>query len=424
MSSLSTVVLGGGEPYFFLSYARTPKEDPEDRRDPDEWVLKLYKDLRRNILQLTSAQPGEAGFMDREMRPGAEWPQSLAQALARCRVFVPLYSPRYFESETCGREWFAFARRAVDHAARQGASTHAIVPALWVGVNHSRLPEVARSIQTDHRAFGTRYSSEGFWGIMKLARYRDDYQMAVLQLAKRIVEVADQTNIAMADPADYQTLPSAFGHSSALGPEYRRIQFSIAALDIHSLPNGRRQFYYGPTTHHWNPYKPECRQPIAAYTTQLTGCLGYSSAIGTLDGLSRKSWHSAASPGLVLLDPWEVVSDDRRARLRQFDTHSEEWVSVMVAWNHEDDELREAEPELRKKISTSVKNMLSRIPASCRIAGEGIPTLSVFGDTLPKMIHAMIRRYLKSVPAYPPSGPFIERPHLAGPHLERPGETR
>ena len=63
----------GNMPYFFLSYARTPKRDPTDREDPDRWVHKLYKDLCSAILQMTEAQPEEAGFMDRENRIGTEW---------------------------------------------------------------------------------------------------------------------------------------------------------------------------------------------------------------------------------------------------------------------------------------------------------------------------------------------------------------
>ena len=102
-------------PYFFLSYARTPKRDPADRDDPDRWVYKLYKDLCAEILQMTDARPEEAGFMDRENQIGALWSPELTSALARCRVFVPLYSRRYFESDNCGREWFAFAPPG-DHA--------------------------------------------------------------------------------------------------------------------------------------------------------------------------------------------------------------------------------------------------------------------------------------------------------------------
>ena len=118
-------------PYFFLSYARTPKRDPADRDNPDRWVHKLYRDLCDEILQMTDVQPAEAGFMDVENKVGAEWSPALISAIKNCRVFVPLYSRRYFESDNCGREWFAFARREVTHRARGGERVDAIVPALW-----------------------------------------------------------------------------------------------------------------------------------------------------------------------------------------------------------------------------------------------------------------------------------------------------
>jgi len=185
--------LVGQMPYFFLSYARTPRRDLADRDDPDRWVYKLYQDLRAAILQMTSASPEEAGFMDRENRLGVEWSPELTSALATCRVFVPLYSRRYFESENCGKEWFAFARRGVNQNARGLQAVNAIVPALWTKLDQDRLPSVAQSIQYHHADLGTRYSAEGFYGIMKLQQYRSDYQRSVHRLAQRIVDVADET---------------------------------------------------------------------------------------------------------------------------------------------------------------------------------------------------------------------------------------
>ena len=82
-------------PYFFLSYARTPKRDPADKTDPDRWVHKLYRDLCDEILQMTDAQPGEAGFMDRDNKVGSEWSPDL---IARSRlpgVRSPLLPPLF-----------------------------------------------------------------------------------------------------------------------------------------------------------------------------------------------------------------------------------------------------------------------------------------------------------------------------------------
>ncbi|MFK8908249.1 TIR-like protein FxsC, partial [Streptomyces sp. YS-3] len=127
---------GGGHeprPYFFLSYAHTPKNDPRDK-DPDLWVRRFFRDLSAHVMQLTALPAGvPAGFMDQHVRPGEDWQEQITEALALCRVFVPLYSPRYFLSEQCGREWFAFAGREALHQSRsEHHAPPAIVPALWL----------------------------------------------------------------------------------------------------------------------------------------------------------------------------------------------------------------------------------------------------------------------------------------------------
>ena len=106
--------------------------------------------------------------MDRENKLGAEWSPELMAALKACRVFVPLYSRRYFESDNCGKEWFAFAQREVMHQAKDGAAISAVVPALWTRLDREKIPEIAKSFQYEHTDLGERYRAEGFYGIMKL----------------------------------------------------------------------------------------------------------------------------------------------------------------------------------------------------------------------------------------------------------------
>jgi hypothetical protein len=84
-------------PYFFLSYAHTPTKD---RDDSDRWVYQLYNDLCKDIVAILMISPEAVGFMDRDMQRGPDWSRRICDALASCRVFVPLYSPRYFENET------------------------------------------------------------------------------------------------------------------------------------------------------------------------------------------------------------------------------------------------------------------------------------------------------------------------------------
>jgi transcriptional regulator with XRE-family HTH domain len=199
-------------PYFYLSYAHTPRQEGYPG-DPDIWVANLYQDLCSHIMQLTDLPPGaRPGFMDRELGAEGDWPARMVQALATCRVFVPLYSMRYFISEHCGKEWSAFSRRVRGQATAGADPAEGIVPALWVPVSDSLLPEAAKSLQFDHSQLGERYSTHGFYGIIKLSRYRSEYEEAVYELARRIVQVGQTTPISPEiPPLDYASLDSAFG---------------------------------------------------------------------------------------------------------------------------------------------------------------------------------------------------------------------
>jgi tetratricopeptide (TPR) repeat protein len=199
-------------PYFFLSYRHSPKFVDHDETDPDVWAAKLYKDLCDHLFQISSLPLADGmGFMDRELRPGHEWTVKLGRALATCRVFVPLYSPRYFSSEHCGREWYAFARRAAATSARETEDLEAIIPALWVPVRPEQLPEAARTIHYLAGDYGSAYATHGFYRLMRMSKYADDYEEAVYELACRIRDVAENSPVAPGPLADYDSLVNAFG---------------------------------------------------------------------------------------------------------------------------------------------------------------------------------------------------------------------
>ena len=397
-------------PYFFLSYARTPKRDPADKENPDRWVYKLYRDLCDVVLLLTDAAPEEAGFMDREDRLGLEWNPELVSALKGCRVFVPLYSRRYFESSYCGKEWFEFARREATKRAQGGEIARAIVPALWTRVNRDSLPDVAQSVQFDHSALGERYSKEGFYGIMRLQNYRSEYRRAVHWLAERIVEVGD-ANIAYANddvaheqmPAPFESLPSAFGPGSASRTTSQQIHIVIIAPHNSTLPPGRSREYYGITPGQWNPYRPDYPLPLAEYELELLRkCLDARPVEITIDDLV--GWHSPGSarpPTLVLVDPWAAMIPEYQQQLRAIDELEESWIGVLIPWNSKDRDLSAVGQDLRLKLREHLGRKLASVPRRCKMAASGIPTLEDFGQILPDMAMILLRRYRKSLPVSP-----------------------
>lgn len=321
---------GGGNPYFFLSYAHTPRNDAGDT-DPNVWVKKLYDQLCAHIMQLTDLPRGaRAGFLDQGMAVGTRWTDELSENLARCKVFVPLYSPRYFLSEQCGREWWAFSQRQIRSWAHGGLSReHAIIPALWVPVGLDELPQAAKELQFNHVSFGQDYAEEGFYGLTKLRYLRDEYDRAVYQLAKRIVRVARQTELDEGQPyKEYESLPSAFG-ASWHPPEF---DISVLAHTRTDLPSGRTPGYYGHLPRHWNPYHPASARPLADHAADLVRTMDYKVNIGDFEADVDRMLRPGPprAPGLLLVDRWVLNSARGRELLERLCEEQRPWISVMI----------------------------------------------------------------------------------------------
>ncbi|WP_406859204.1 TIR-like protein FxsC [Streptomyces sp. HUAS MG47] len=398
-------------PYFFLSYAHTPKNHPNDR-DPNHWVEHFYRDLCDHVLQLTSLPAGvPAGFMDKQMQPGEGWQESLSEALSYCRVFVPLYSPRYFLSEQCGREWFAFTQRAVNHQSRgNGNSVSEIVPALWVPVPPRQLPQPAERLQFNHASFGDEYADEGFYGLIKLKYLREQYERAVYLLAKRIVRVAEETGLPDGDPhRDYLSVPSAFGPP---GPA-RRMDVSVLACSSTELPDQRGPDCYGTHAREWNPYRPDSSRPLVEHAAELVRNLDYRVNVGEFDADAGRMLASGppSAPGLLLLDRWALTTRHGRELVDRLCAEDRPWISVMVPWNRLDPESASREPELRD-IADAALAPRQLESAGHRSPGGGLLTLEAFNQELPRAVEAAEKHYKAHARTFPPEGPSIPLPRL------------
>ncbi|MFB9515185.1 TIR-like protein FxsC [Streptomyces purpureus] len=398
-------------PYFFLSYAHTPKNHPKDR-DPNLWVERFYRDLCDHVLQMTSLPEGvPAGFMDQEMQPGEGWQERLSEALAYCRVFVPLYSPRYFLSEQCGREWFAFSKRAVHHQSRSNSqSVSEIVPALWVPVPLKQLPQPAERLQFNHASFGSDYADEGFYGLIKLRYLREQYERAVYLLAKRIVSVAEETEIEDGDPhQDYLAVPSAFGPP---GPA-RELDLSVLACSRSDLPGDRGPDCYGTHARDWNPYLQESSRPLVEHAADLVRNLDYRVRVGEFDADAARLLAPGPpkAPGLLLLDRWALATPHGRELVRRLSAEDRPWISVMVPWNRDDPEAGPRDDELRAAVDDALAPRVQE-SSGHRSPGGGPASLKAFSQELPGAVKAAEKHYTAHARTYPPEGPSEPIPHV------------
>ncbi|MDX3689530.1 TIR-like protein FxsC [Streptomyces europaeiscabiei] len=421
-------------PYFFLSYAHTPASGPEGG-DPDHWVHRFFRDLCADVLALTAHPRGTpAGFLDREMRSGEGWPDRLSENLAHCRVFVPLYSPRYFSSDNCGREWFTFDERIREARNAGFGNIPAIVPVLWTGMDLEGLPESVRQIQVERTKFGERYSSYGIYGLIKLKRLRDEYQETVFGLAQRIVHIAETTPLPSSRPRPYESTHSAF-RPHGEGP--RRIHLTVVAPSRSSVPEGRDAAPYGEDATEWNPYHSESRRPLSALAEELIRSLDYRITVSDFDlsdpgteGLTSAGTDTDGGggrpaeghPGILLLDRWALIDRKRQLRLKMFDSSAHPWVGAIVPWNRLDLQCHGEQGErLREELEDTLPQILQRgRRAKCWTAVNGVPTLRAFTEILPEVVAQATRQYLRYAEAHPPPGPATQRPRLTLAHSTGP----
>lgn len=390
-------------PYFFLSYARS-RFRPDDGTDGDRWVTKFYRDLSSDVGIISGAP--NPGFMDRQIPTGMQWPENVAEALASCRVFIALLSPAYFSSEYCGKEWAAFVARA--RSQQTGLDRPlAIIPALWTRMGPREIPAGLSSMQYIPPDFPPQYASEGFYGIMKLGRYREQYKQAILQLARLVKETAEEAELATGPISSFELLGNAFAYSRPGTTVRRRVRLLIAAHRLGQLPAGRDSYYYGRTTSEWAPYRDAHQgTPLAAYAEQVIVDLGHEPVVDSVDA----PWsESDELPTVLLIDPWISKDPTISEELRRIDEYP---VNVLVPYNVNDREIIEAEGDLAQSIDSVLGRGLGLSGSA-----KSIPSLEAFRAALPKAVSEAIARYLKTVPVRPPEipQPLIERPTLHGP---------
>ncbi|MCF1592999.1 TIR-like protein FxsC [Streptomyces muensis] len=398
-------------PYFFLSYAHTPRDDHEES-DPDMWVHRLFRDLSFHIRQMTTVPGGASGFMDRSMRAGQIWKDELAESLASCRVFVPLYSPRYFTSSWCGKEWSAFGRRPTQHRVegRQGTPS-AVVPTLWAPVEDHQLPKSVSAVQYTHPELGDRYRAFGLYGLIKVKSFRGDYEKAVMRLARRIVEVGENVIVERGARTLLDSVPNAFAPVRAR----RTLRITVAANSLPGLPEGRSPDYYGHSALDWNPFHPECARPLAAVAADIAERMEYRPDLQALD-----TWDETADgtdqddgPEVMLLDRWVLRDPQGRARLRQYDMSGRPATGLMVPWNDADPDSDGAEAELAEEAEETLPRTMRSGRQACRPAVVGIPDHESFGALLPRVVQWTATRHLRHTQAQPPPGQATPRFRLS-----------
>lgn len=206
-----------GRYWFYLSCAE------EDWRD--EHVQHFFEQLNAEVRALAGYPQFYVGAFRSAKSEVAttalreEWFPHTVAALQNSRVLVPLYTPGYFKSETCGKVWEFFQLRANTIASSEGVAFGAgspppiILPVLWTPNDSLPYPlsDAVASIQyTGYSASSDkRYSSRGLRYLMR--RNKDQYEQFIKEFARRLVDVATPYQFPpLAQPPSYSQLKNPF----------------------------------------------------------------------------------------------------------------------------------------------------------------------------------------------------------------------
>lgn len=391
-------------PYYFLSYAPSHGFTPADEFRRDRLVKRFQDDLKDAVRELARSGSGSlvAGAVESELPSGGRWSERVAHGLARCRVFVALYSDQYFSSEHCGREWRAFANRLDTDQILRGRRPDAIIPVRWQPVPDESLPDCARELPVAHLDLGPTYRRFGLNYLLRhMPEHRAEYETAVLTLARRIVQVGERDTPVQAERhPDYRQQQDAF-HRPGDQPNQRpRIRIVIAAPCNPRLPRGADPEMYGDRPTQWRPYLPEFAGEIAQTAKRLAESMDFQAFVEILEHSQElRSGTTPSAPTLLIIDPWAAQDPALQQRLSRFDggSHLKLWIRPVVAWNRAHPSSKINEVDLESRLYATLSHCRRRYRPDSPQVLDGLETVQDLINELPAVIRKAERLFFSEI---------------------------
>ncbi|MFD0272759.1 TIR-like protein FxsC [Kitasatospora sp. NPDC127111] len=365
-------------PYFFFSYAR------RDHEAGGAFVDQFFSDLRDELARIEpAAGPGELAYRDTErLRVGDDWEQQLSRMVAVSRTMVALYSPAYFASLYCGKEWTAFHGRMRRHQKLTGEAVPALIPVLWEPPPDDLPAEVLR-IQYIQHDLGVSYATGGLRDLLRADPHGPDYRRVVRAIAERVREAAVQPVAELAQ-LDLGRVEGCFPVPATVPPPGRSGMVRIfvaagraparrpAAAPAPAPPRPRdrdgngggdqagnqagnqvgnqagdqagnqaggqdqdryRGGWYGHRPWDWAPYHPPRLPSLVVQAQQAITRAGHSTTLdevgpGLAARLDRAREDNQVS--VLLVDPWAAGAEPYREALQEFDDQNHPVTAVLV----------------------------------------------------------------------------------------------
>ena len=344
---------------FFTSYARDNSRNAIDESE----LQKFISDLQNEIRQLAPPATAEIAFFDTHtIESGDDWPQSLAHALSTSRVCVALYSPTYFNSKWCGKEFQVFCDRRdawLAQPANAASQARILLPVIWIPPR--QLPASVRHLQSKNDKYPKPYREDGLRQLIRLNKFRDDYNEFLTILAEEIVDAALATPLPDLQPyPSLSSVPSAFeerapawGQPVPVTGGISNACFVFVAGRNNELQNLRTALdFYGTTDGwDWKPFHPFVQETVGAMAQTVAGELGMRFQQLTCDDKLSDALREAKRnhvPTLIMTDAWTLFVPKYANAMKEYDDLNLANCAVLMPWNNEDSETVASHVRLRE----------------------------------------------------------------------------
>jgi FxsC-like protein len=369
--------------YFFLSYAHSAPASA------DQSVRTFFDDLEDAVQVKVPAEPDKRpGFIDDDLPAGANWGAALARAVGSTDVFIPLYSPNFFNNKWPLREQRAFERR-IERIPSINAKDR-IIPVLWTPIPPwDQTDEIRRALNLGEDI--PDYAANGLRALCVLAYYEDQYREIVERLARAIVTVAQEqplkpSSAPSPDEIDVPVAEFAFV-AAVLAPTRSALPAADADPRI-----------YGDTGAKWRPFA-EQESPAADYLANTAERLGLPTV--TID-YAADDERVKRHPAVLLVDPWILELPGGEQTFRDAVKSLPKWVLPLVIV---DDNAPGAADQLARRAIA----MLSDAGVA---KSERAGNVQEFVGALATLVTQARRQYLRSGPVDPPPGAVTPRRRL------------
>jgi FxsC-like protein len=411
---------------FFLSYTRG---------NNDAYLKAFFNDISNEIAGRRGLRQDQVvGFFDQQdLELGEEWDPKIVQALQTSRVFIAIWSPGYFKSEYCGKEWAVFQQRLAASVVPGQPQPPLMKPVIWIPVETTKIPA---SLGSGHFTLGDPgglHNIRGFKYLLKQKQqYLTEYNDLVESLAKEMIKAADnnplpppsqvpklkQVSSAFSSPP----VPAAVSRPPS-GPKH--IRFVYVAESPNNFGAARSSDAYidvgGPD---WKPFFPAQSRPIHQVLQNFVSQdeLGFSSdevRFGAdLIAQVEAAWNQRQIVVLVI-DGWSVHWNSQyRDILQQLDQRLDYHWCVLVPWNNQDAESLAVREKIQEAVSKTFDRHANLAPNPLFFRA-GIGSLDELKNVLGEILTRLKEEIKKRAPVEMPVPPGPSKSNILGPSGKR-----